>query len=145
MKVRDEIRSRACWVALFLVGVGLLGPFGCSEPVVWSTESHSPDGMWIAKAETLETSGFGTGSVETRVAIRPANGSGSPEPVLRFAEGGSDMGLKIQWDGPTHLVVLYRANPELLYYQVLKTSGLDISVQNTSPNPQQEYRPSARP
>jgi len=41
--------------------------------------------------------------------------------------------LKMQWDSPSHLVVLYKANPEFLYFQVVKTSGVDISVQNVSP------------
>jgi hypothetical protein len=65
--------------------------------------------------------------------------------VLAFAEGGPDMGLKMRWDGPSHLVVAYRGSPELLYFQVVKTSGLDISVENVSPNPAQEFHPSARP
>jgi hypothetical protein len=128
-----------------LVALALSTCCGCRDPVTWSAESRSPDGTWIATVETIEHSGFGTGGVETTVSIKRSNGSGAPERVLAFAEGGPDMGLKMQWDGPSHLVVLYKAHPSLLYFQVVKTSGVDISVQNVSPNPQEEYRPSARP
>lgn len=128
---------------MLLIGIVLFAFFGCREPATWSAESRSPDGAWIARAETFEYSGFGTGSVETTVSIRRSNGSGSPERVLGFAQGGPDMGLKMQWNGPSHLIVVYRADPALLYYQVVKTSGLDISVRNVSPNPQTES--SARP
>lgn len=128
-----------------LLGVMFLASIGCREPVTWSSESRSPDGTWIAKAETVVYSGFGTGTAETTVEIKRSNGSGSAEPVLRFAEGGSDMGLKMRWDGPSHLVVSYKANPALLYFQVVKTSGVTISVQNVSPNPDREFRPSAQP
>lgn len=128
-----------------LIAVVLLTCFGCRDPVTWSAESRSPDGTWIAIAETIEHSGFGTGGVETIVSIHRSSGSGSPERVLAFGQGGPDMGLKMHWDGPAHLVVLYKANPEFLYFQVVKTSGVDISVQNVAPKPQEEYRPSARP
>jgi hypothetical protein len=118
-----------------LIAVVLLACFGCRDPVTRSAESRSADGTWIATAETIEHSGFGTGGVETTVSTKRSNGSGSPERVLGFAEAGPDMSLKMQWDGPSHLVVVYKANPEFLYFQVVKTSGVDISVQNVAPKP----------
>lgn len=128
-----------------LIAIMFLASTGCRQPVTWSSVSRSSDGTWIAKAQTLVYSGFGTGTVETTVEIRRSNDSGSAEPVLRFAESGSDMDLKMRWDGPSHLVVRYKANPALLYFQVVKTSGVTISVENVSPNPQQEFRPSSKP
>ncbi|MGH9734283.1 MAG: hypothetical protein ACRD8A_06820 [Candidatus Acidiferrales bacterium] len=128
-----------------LLGTMLLSCIGCGEPVTWSSESRSPDGRWIAKAQTIVYSGFGTGTVETTVEIKRSNGSGSAEQVLGFAQAGSDMDLKMRWDSPSHLVVRYKANPALLYFEVVKTSGVTISVQNVSANPQQEFRPSAQP
>ena len=92
---------------------------GCKDPVIWVSECRSPDGTWIATAETVEHGGFGTAGVETVVKIRRLRGSAAPERVLAFAEGGRDMGLKMQWEGPSHLVVDYRGSPELLYFQVV--------------------------
>lgn len=130
---------------LHLIAAVLFTCSGCREPVTWSTESRSPDGTWIATAKTAEYSGFGTGAVETTVSIKRSNGSGSPERVLGFAEAGPDMDLKLQWDAPSHLLVVYKANPAVLYFQVVKTSGVDISAQNVAPKPQEEFPPSARP
>ena len=101
--------------------------------------------MWTAIAQTVEDGGFGTAGVETAVDVKWSRGSRSRETVLAFANGGPDIGLKMRWDGPSHLVVAYRGSPELLYFQVVKTSGIDISVENLSPNPEQEFHPSARP
>jgi hypothetical protein len=42
-------------------------------------------------------------------------------------------------------LVVYKANPLVLYFQVVKTSGVDVSVENVSANPEQEFQPSARP
>jgi len=128
-----------------LIAVVLLACFGCREPVTWSTELRSPDGTWTATAKTIEHGGFGTGGVETIVSIKRSNGSGPPERVLAFAEAGPDMDLKMQWEGPSHLLVAYKANPSLLYFQVVKTSGVDISAQNLAPKPQEGFQPSARP
>jgi hypothetical protein len=119
---------------------------GCGGgDVVWrSPESRSDDGYWIAKAHTTVYSGFGTGAVETKVEIERSNrGWGeSPQMILGFGDGGSDIGLSMRWDGPRHLVVVYKGDPKLLYFQVIKTSGVDISVQNVSTDSQQGVQPS---
>ena len=51
-------------------------------------------------------------------------------------------GLKMRWDGQQHLVLVYNADPKYLYFQVLKTSGVDISVQNLFTDSQQGVQPS---
>lgn len=107
----------------FLIVTVLLISIGCRDPVTWSAESRSHDGMWVATAKTVEHGGFGTAGVETTVEMSKPNGSGSPERVLAFADGGRDIGLKMRWDSPSHLVVEYKANPVLLYFQVVKTSS----------------------
>jgi hypothetical protein len=102
----------------------------CADPKTWSSECRSPDGMWIASAFTIEHGGFANPWVETIVEIKRANHYGSPEQVLGFDNGGSDMKLRMRWDTPTHLSVVYDDDPKTLYYQVAKTSGIDISVQD---------------
>src|SRR5436305_15233888 len=100
----------------------------CRNPVTWSEQSRSPDGTWIANAHTVEYSGFGTGAVETIVEIRRLSGSKSPERVLAFADGGRDLKLRMQWDGRAHFSGVYDADTQLLYYQVVRASGVDIAV-----------------
>lgn len=125
----------------------LLGMFlvACGDPVTWSEQRRSSDGLWTATAHSVEHSGFGTGGVETTVEIKRSSGSQSSERVLAFADDGRAIKLQMQWDGPSHLSVVYDANPQLLYYQVVRTSGVDISVRDLSSNERDRSVPSARP
>jgi len=117
----------------------------CSDPTTWSApDCRSPDGSFIAGAHTVEHSGFGTGGVETIVELRRAGASGSPERVLAFADGGDAIHLQIRWDSPTHLSVVYDSDPRLLYYQVVKTSGVEISAQDL-PAGQRHREEASRP
>jgi hypothetical protein len=104
---------------------------GCSggHPV-WSTSASSPDGHWQAVAHTLEYSGFGTGGAETIVEVQRSTGLKRSTRVLAFANDGPSIGLKMNWVSPTHLEVLFKGDPKVLYYQVVKTSGIEISVRN---------------
>lgn len=79
---------------------------GCQSQVTWDSASRSPDGTWVATALTIEHAGFGTGGVETMVEIKRPGSYGSRELVLAFADGGRDIGLKLQWDGPRHLIAV---------------------------------------
>jgi hypothetical protein len=102
--------------------------------------------MWIASAFTIVHGGFANPWVETIVEIKRANNSGSPQQVLGFANGGPDMKLRMRWDGPTHLSVVYDDDPKVLNYQVVKTSGIDVSVQDLSTDhPRANPPPSTRP
>ena len=105
---------------------------GCKEdPTIWSARSQSPDGNWLAYAHTVQHSGMGTNGVETIVEIKRRTGLRSSERVLGFAEDGSSIGLKMIWASPYHLEVLFKDDdPKVLYYQVIKTSGVEISVRN---------------
>ena len=117
-------------VAVIAFVFGLLT--ACTDPITWSAECQSPDGIWTATARTVEHGGFGTGGVETIVDIKHLVDSTSPVRVLAFAEEGRAIGLTMRWDSPSHLLVTYDADPKLLYYQVVKASGVDISVENLS-------------
>jgi hypothetical protein len=113
--------------------------------VVWrSPESRSEDCYWIAKAHTTVVSGFGTGTAETTVWIERSNRGWfeKPEQVLGLLCDGDADGLTMRWDGPQHLVLVYNADPKYLYFQVLKTSGVDISIHNLSTDSQQDAKPS---
>ena len=102
--------------------------------------------MWIASAYTIVHGGFANPGVETIVEINRANNSGSPERVLGFDNGGPDMKLRMRWDTPTHLSVAYDDDPKTLYFQVTKTSGIDIWVQDLlTDHPHANPPPSTRP
>jgi hypothetical protein len=106
---------------------------GCKDdPTTWSAESRSPDGHWLALAHTVQHSGPGTDGVETIVEIKRTNGLRSSTRVLAFANDGASMSLKINWMAPSHLEVTFKDDPKMLYFQVVKTSGIDISVRDLS-------------
>jgi hypothetical protein len=57
-------------IALIVAGIFVL-VVGCKSgsEAIWSAESKSPDGQWIANARTIAQSGFGTGYIGTKVFL----------------------------------------------------------------------------
>jgi hypothetical protein len=114
----------------------LLG--GCGEgPTIWSATSLSPDGNWIAVAHTVQHSGPGANGAETIVEIKQTKARifervllKASTRVLAFADDGASMSLNMNWMTPSHLEVVFRDDPKLLYYQVVRTSGVEISVRD---------------
>ena len=108
---------------------------GCDGPkTTWSAESRSPDGKMIATAETIQTSGIGTGDPGTRVYLNWTKGSQPPTIILAFTEGppGPD-GMKVgmNWLTPNHLELTYKGRREL-DFEAVKCHGIDISVRDLS-------------
>jgi hypothetical protein len=126
------VPSLTGWAHTAVIAASLMSLASCGDPTIWSTECRSPDSAWAARAYTVEHGGFGTAGVETIVEVKRAGVSGSRERVLAFADSGPAIHLRMNWDGPTHLSVIYDADPQMLYYQVVKTSGIEISVQDLS-------------
>ena len=116
------------------IGLGLLGS-GCDNcATTWSAEARSPDGHWLATAQTTQCGGPGTAYDGTAVDLEPVNASQAPKQVLLFSHQHATMNLKLEWVTPTHLHVTYgpsaRPGDEArLDFQVVKMSGIDISVQ----------------
>lgn len=110
----------------------LLG--GCGEdPTIWSATSPSPDGRWLAVAHTVRHTGPGANGVETIVELKEPKRSifsKRSQMVLGFMNDGASMKLKMNWVTPFHLEVLFMDDPNVLYYQVVRTSGIEISVRN---------------
>jgi hypothetical protein len=80
----------------------------------------------------VEYGGFGTASVETTVELKARTGPKRTIQILGFTDDGASMGLKMNWITPSHLEVLFKGDPNILYYQVVKTSGVEISVRDLS-------------
>jgi hypothetical protein len=115
--------------------------WACGEGrTIWSATSQSPDGYWLAVANTVQYTGPGNNTVETIVEIRRSTGFlKRSQRVLGFLGDGASMDLKMTWVSPSHLEVVYKDVPETnvyedekLYYQVIKTSGIDITVRKLS-------------
>lgn len=120
-----------------LLMAGCLLTLGCRRNVdtIWRAEAPSPDGQWLASAQTDQRSGFGTDGATTAVYLRPGNGSRPPVQVLSFSQNEhaqtSLIDLKMNWIDGKHLDVSYKNHPNL-DFQAVKYAGVDISVQDLS-------------
>jgi hypothetical protein len=110
---------------------------GCGPTTIWSTETRSPDGLWLASAHTLENSGFGTGGYVTNVDLKRTNVSQPPQPILSFwhdpslasPQSGSTINLTMKWTSPTRLEVTYDGHASL-GLQVVRYANVEISVRD---------------
>jgi len=118
-------------IVIVAISLLVLWTTACSEdPTVWSARSQSPDGRWLALAHTVRHGGFGANGVETIVELKGLTGLRRTNRVLGFANDGASMRLQMNWSSPSHLEVVYHDAPEVLYFQVVKTSGIEISVRD---------------
>jgi hypothetical protein len=125
--------------AILLVVVGFcVSEFGCQDVgTTWSEEARSPDGNWLATARSQQWGGPGTAYDTTTVYLKWVKGSQAPKEVLEFSHQYATMSLKMEWVTPTHLEVTYGpsakpADHVSLDFQVVKISGIDISVRDLS-------------
>jgi hypothetical protein len=131
-----------------LVLGSLLGT-GCSSKdnlTVWRTEALSPDGLWVATADTVQNGGFGSANIDTSVYLRGVKDKTPAVQVLGFscegpvphpyvldnaANRGGTIGLELLWLDPTHLRVTHNAHPDL-YFQAVKFHNVTIGVVDLS-------------
>jgi hypothetical protein len=133
-----KARFRAIWTLIFLLilGVCILKLSSCSsEDTIWTAEAPAPDGRWLATASTVETSGFGTGDIETDVFLKWTKGSKRPEHVLGFVHDprsvSKTINLSMTWVTPSHLDVTYDGHATV-DLQVVKYGDVDISLRDLS-------------
>jgi hypothetical protein len=138
IKLGMDTRSRI-GRAISLLVIGACGfVSGCRDyDVVWSAESRSPDGYWLATASEKRGGGFGNAYDATSVYLKQTKGSRSPVEVLEFSVGSSasqsgKLNLTMKWETPLHLDVTYNGHAATLYFQVVKCAGIDISVTDLS-------------
>jgi hypothetical protein len=144
MGFRSALRKSASLAAIAVCIVGL----GCQmgDGTIWKAEVPSPDGLWVAIADTIQNGGFGTASIQTSVYLRRTHTSQRPMEVLGFwcegpasrpyvldnvSNAGGTIGLKMQWLSPSHLEVTYEGRASL-EFQVVKYAGVDVSVRDLS-------------
>jgi len=133
---RDNIplKRNAAVGVLLLVGLGSL--VGCKNSErTWSAEMKSPDGKFIATAETLEPGGWGTGAPpETYVDLNWISGSQKPTVVFSFMNGPNEpggMNVGMHWLTPRHLELTYEGNPTI-DFQAIKCGEVEISARPRS-------------
>jgi hypothetical protein len=134
--VRSAAMRRA--ICLIAISVCFLGSSGCwreGVQTIWSAETPSPDGSWLANARTEQYGGFGTGRVETDVYLKWIKGSQPPKLILMFFHDPNDpprlISLSMKWITPSHLDVAYNGRAKV-NFQVVKYGDVDISLHNLS-------------
>lgn len=121
---------------LLIVGACILAS-SCSNDAatIWSAKAPSPDGHWVAIANTDQQSGPGTDGIYTVVSLKRINDSRPPTQILLFSHNEESnahtIDMRIHWLTSSHLNVTYNGRATL-DFQAIKCSGIDISVQNLS-------------
>ena len=83
--VRDNRSVIRNAVSLIVIGICILG-VGCQKgyKTIWKAGVRSPDGLWLANAETVQNGGFGSAAIQTSVYLKRVNVSEPPTQVLGF-------------------------------------------------------------
>ncbi len=134
-------------ISFVAIGICILGA-GCQKgyETIWKAEARSPDGLWLASADTVQNGGFGSAAIHTSVYLKRINISAAPTQVLVFscegpaprpyvldnsANAGGTINLKMNWLTPSHLEVTYDGHADL-DFQVVKYGRVAISVRDLS-------------
>jgi hypothetical protein len=133
----DYVRVRKA-ISLITIAVCVL-LCGCrgGPTTIWSTESRSPNGYWVAVARSEQWSGPGNAYRATTVDLKRTNGSTPPTQILLSSHESPTIDLKMEWISPVHLNVTYGEHTTFgkhvsLDFQVVKCAGIEISVRDLS-------------
>jgi len=119
----------AIWLASVLL-CSLIS--GCKDvATIWSTESNSPDGRWVAAAHTDQYGGPGTAGILSTVTLRQVKGRQDKIEVLQLSQDVTGIDMKLNWLTPTHLEITYK-QPASVDFQAIKCGGIDITIRDTS-------------
>jgi hypothetical protein len=126
-------RGRTGWKVLWLMAVSLCALVsGCKDAAtIWSTESGSPDGRWVASAHTDQYGGPGTAGILSTVTLRQVKGRQDKIEVLQLSQNATSVDLKLNWLTPSHLEITYK-QPASVDFQAIKCGGIDISIRDLS-------------
>ncbi len=115
-----------CFMSLCILVVG------CRDAAtIWSTDSSSPDGRWVASAHTDQYSGPGTAGILSTVTLRQVKGKQDKVEILQLSQDSTQVDLKLNWLSPTHLEITFK-QPASVDFQAIKCGGIDISIRDTS-------------
>jgi hypothetical protein len=134
-------------LTLIVLMMGGMSVFQCAcraVETVWSAEARSPDGFWLAIAETQQHGGFGTAGVVTTVYLKRTNRTNAFDRLLNPAPWrpieilelfhdprttSTTINLSMRWSDRSHLEITYKGRPSV-DFQVMKCADIEISVDN---------------
>jgi hypothetical protein len=133
------------WSVLAIIGVVSPGCTSRDDLVVWKDELSSPDGNWLASADTVQNGGFGGAEIHTTVFLKTRNSDAPAQSVFviecdgpipraytldNVANRGGCVGLTMKWASPTHLDLSYEVRQgNDVIWQVAKVSRVEITVE----------------
>ena len=133
-------------IVLMILGTCIFGA-GCgSADTIWREELRSPDGLWLASADTVQNGGFGSASIQTQVYLEKTNGAKTRKEVLGFscegpaarpytldnvANKGGTIDLEMKWVSPSHLEVTYNGRASI-NLQLPNYDGVEVSLKAPS-------------
>jgi hypothetical protein len=113
--------------------------------VVWNSQTQSPDGIWRAKADTVQNGGFGNAEIHTTVLLDHINAKAESRKVLvvecdgpmahpyvldNVANKGGCVGLTITWLSAKKLHLTYETRPgTYVVFQAVRIGDVDITVE----------------
>jgi hypothetical protein len=119
--------------------------------VVWRAQITSPDGLWLAKADTVQNGGFGSAQIHTTVFLARENPKAAPQEVLvvecdgpmphpyaldNNANRGGCIGLTMAWPTSKHLHLTYETRQgTYVVFQAVKLWDVDITVEPVAGGP----------
>jgi hypothetical protein len=122
---------------------------GCTsrdDLVVWKALAPSPDGQWIASADTVQNGGFGSADITTSVYLQRAGDAHPPVAILELsctgpmphpyvldnvANAGGSIHLSMKWLDGSHLHVTYDTNPSVIF-RATKFRDVSVTVKDLS-------------
>lgn len=140
-----------------VLSIGVLAvSTGCKpkseDLMVWKARSPSPDGAWIATADTVQNGGFGSADIYTTVHLKRLGDASAPVDVLgidsqgpiphpyvldNVANKGGSIDLTMTWETPTRLHVTYTDQACILVKRHLpKYAEVEVTLQSLG-----EHRP----
>jgi hypothetical protein len=130
-------RLRRCCHSISFLFLVVSVACGCQDVrTVWSAEVQSPDGNWLATARTEQHSGPGTAGAESSVYLQRVHNSSAPLLILGFLHHEKNLSdtinLTMKWASPSNLEVTYDGRAASLYFQAIKSNGVEISVRDVS-------------
>ena len=119
-------RHSVRWLAALLVCLFFAS---CRDVgTIWSTESHSPDGQWIANAKTDQYGGPGTAGLQSTVSLKRVKGPKDHMMVLLLSsQDVTSIQPKLNWISSSHLEIAYK-QPASIEFQAIKCAGIEITV-----------------
>jgi hypothetical protein len=127
---RDFTGTRKAALALTVMLIVLV--VSCRDAdTIWSAEARSPDGQWLAVAQTDQYGGPGTAGVITTVYLKRTKGPKTPIDILTLSQSVPSIGLKMNWLESSRLEITY-TQQATVQFQAVKCGGVDISVRDLS-------------